>query len=176
MLNEYTPETARNIHLLTTSLCDRDCPYCCNKQYDLSTIPQVSNEELRRAKNIFLTGGEPFVFSRPNEIARWLKEEYWNIKKVVVYTNAYELYEYLSKESPLGYIDGLTISLKEALDQIFFEDISFFLKKYPNCNSNRLYYFDKSLIEGLDTTGFEVFAREWQPDFIPAPDSIFRRI
>lgn len=101
MLNEYTSETARNIHLLTTSLCYRNCPYCCNKQYDLSTIPQVSNEELCLAENIFLTGGEPFTFSQPAEIADYLKYKYKNIKKVIVYTNAYELYYYLAKG---GYI------------------------------------------------------------------------
>ena len=176
MLNEYTPETARNIHLLTTSLCYRNCPYCCNKQYDLSTIPQVSKEELRHAENIFLTGGEPFVFSQPNQIAIYLKENYWNLKRVIVYTNAFELHHYLLCGGSLEAIDGLTISVKEYVDKARFKEITSFLKKYPYCNSNRLYYFDKSLIEGLDTSGFEVFAREWQPDFVPAPDSIFRRI
>lgn len=175
-LNKYTPETMRNIHLLTTSLCDRDCPYCCNKQYDLSTIPQVSNEELCRAENIFLTGGEPFTFSQPVEIANWLKYKYKNIKKVIVYTNAYELYCYLVTIGSLNHIDGLTVSLKEHRDKDYFEGILDYLKDYPECKSNRLYYFGDFLIEGLDTSGFEVFAREWQPNFVPAPDSIFRRI
>lgn len=176
MLNEYTPETARNIHLLTTSLCYRNCPYCCNKQYDLSTIPQVSDEELRLAENIFLTGGEPFTFSQPAEIADCLKRKYKNIKKVIVYTNAYELYCYLTREGSLGHIDGLTVSLKEYKDKDYFEGILTYLKDYPKCKSNRLYYFSDFLIGGLDTSRFEVFAREWQPDFVPAPDSIFRRI
>lgn len=176
MLNDYTPETARNIHLLTTSLCDRDCPHCCNKQYDLSTIPQVSKEELRHAKNIFLTGGEPFTFSQPAEIADWLKCKYKNIEKVIVYTGAYELYSYLARRGSLWHIDGLTVSLKEYRDKDYFEGILTYLKDCSECNSNRLYYFGEHLIEGLDTTGFEVFAREWQPNFIPAPDSIFRRI
>lgn len=176
MLNDYTPETARNIHLLTTSLCDRNCRYCCNKQYDLSTIPQVSDEELYRAENIFLTGGEPFTFSQPNEIADWLKCKYQNIKRVIVYTNAYELYCYLAKNGSLNYIDGLTVSLKEFRDKDYFEGVLTYLKDCTKCKSNRLYYFNDFLIKGLDTSGFEVFAREWQPDFVPAPDSIFRRI
>ena len=94
VLNEKNENTVKNIHLMVTSLCDRDCPYCCNKQYDLSTISQVSNEELCRAENIFLTGGEPFTFSQPAEIADCLKRKYKNIKKVIVDTNAYELYCY----------------------------------------------------------------------------------
>ena len=176
ILNEKNENTVKNIHLMVTSLCYRNCPYCCNKQYDLSTIPQVSKEELHRAENIFLTGGEPFIFSQPNQIASYLKENYWNIKKVIVYTNAFELHHYLLCGGSLEFIDGLTISIKEYVDQARFEEITSFLKKYPYCNNNRLYYFGEHLIEGLDTTGFEVFAREWQPNFIPAPDSIFRRI
>lgn len=176
VLNEKNENTVKNIHLMVTSLCDRDCPYCCNKQYDLSTIPQVSDEELRLAENIFLTGGEPFTFSQPAEIADCLKRKYKNIKKVIVYTNAYELYCYLTREGSLGHIDGLTVSLKEYKDKDYFEGILTYLKDYPKCSSNRLYYFSDFLIEGLDTSGFEVFAREWQLNSVPAPDSIFRRI
>ena len=176
MLNDYTPETARNIHLLTTSLCDRDYPYCCNKQYDLSTIPQVSDEELCRAENIFLTGGEPFTFTQPAEIANYLRIKYKNIKQVIVYTNAYELYCYLVRGGSLGSIDGLTVSLKNWRDKDCFEDILTYLKDYSKCKSNRLYHFQTFFIAGLKTTGFEVFKREWQPNFTPAPNSIFRRI
>lgn len=180
MLNDYTPETARNIHLLTTSLCDRDCPYCCNKQYDLSTIPQVSNEELRNAENIFLTGGEPFTYSRPNEIAKWLKKKYPNIKKVIVYSNLFEAWDYLMFGEPADYIDGLTLSIRERENICYFEDMHFLLKNMPNCKSNRLYCFGdidvEGLIEEFDLTNFVVLWREWQPEFVPAPDSIFRRI
>ena len=115
-------------------------------------------------------------FSQPAEIADCLKRKYKNIKKVIVYTNAYELYCYLTREGSLGHIDGLTVSLKEYKDKDYFEGILTYLKDYPKCRSNRLYYFSDFLIEDLDTSGFEVFAREWQPNSVPAPDSIFRRI
>lgn len=176
VLNEKNENTIKNIHLMVTSLCDRNCPYCCNKQYDLSTIPQVTDEELRSAENIFLTGGEPFAFSQPNEVADWLKCKYKNIKKVIVYTNAYELYCYLAKNGSLEHIDGLSVSLKEFRDKDYFEGILTYLKDYMKCKNNRLYYFGDFLIEGLNTTGFDVFRREWQTDFVPAPGSIFRRI
>lgn len=176
MLNNYTSETMENIHLMVTSLCDRNCPYCCNKQYDLSTIPQVTDEELLRAKRIFITGGEPFTFAQPVEIADYLRIKYKNIEQVIVYTNAYELYCYLARDGSLEHIDGLTVSLKEYEDKDYFEGILTYLKDYPKCKSNRLYYFSDYLIAGLNTEGFEVMEREWQPDFIPAPDSIFRRI
>ena len=176
ILNEKNENTVKNVHLMVTSLCNRHCPYCCNRQYNLSDIPQVSDEELQKAENIFITGGEPFAFAQPEEIAFYLKLCYPNIKRVVVYTNALELYNYLANGIHINYIDGLTISLKNQADKKYFMDIVSFLKEYPNCKSNRLYYFDECYIEGLDTTGFEVSKREWQSEFIPAPDSIFRRI
>ena len=176
VLNEKNENTVKNIHLMVTSLCNRNCPYCCNRQYNLSDIPQVSDEELQKAENIFITGGEPFAFAQPEEIAFYLKKYYRNIKQVIVYTNAYELYCYLTDGLTINYIDGLTISLKNQADKWHLEHITPFLKEYPNCKSNRLYYFDDSYIEGLDTTGFMVSKREWQSEFVPAPDSIFRRI
>lgn len=176
MLNNYTSETMENIHLMVTSLCDRNCPYCCNKQYDLSTIPQVTDEEFSRAKRIFITGGEPFVFVQPMEIAKYLRVKYKNIEQMIVYTNAYELYCYLAKGQSLAHIDGLTVSLKDYRDKDYFEGILTYLKDYPKCKSNRLYYFSDFLIVGLNTGDFELIEREWQPEFIPAPDSIFRRI
>ena len=176
MLNNYTSETIEDIHLMVTSLCDRNCPYCCNKQYDLSTIPQVTDEEFSRAKRIFITGGEPFVFVQPMEIAKYLRVKYKNIEQMIVYTNAYELYCYLAKGQSLAHIDGLTVSLKDYRDKDYFEGILTYLKDYPKCKSNRLYYFSDFLIVGLNTGDFELIEREWQPEFIPAPDSIFRRI
>lgn len=176
ILNEKNEDIVKNIHLMVTSLCNRNCPYCCNRQYNLSDIPQVSDEELQKAENIFITGGEPFAFAQPDEIALLLELRYPNIKQVIVYTNALELYNYLGKGGRMDYIDGLTISLKNQADKKYFMDIVSLLEKYPNCKSNRLYYFDDSYIEGLDTTGFEVSKREWQSEFVPAPDSIFRRI
>lgn len=176
ILNEKNENTVKNIHLMVTSLCKRNCFFCCNRQYDLSDIPQVSNEELQKAENIFITGGEPFAFTQPDEMAYSLKKSYHNLKQVIVYTNAYELYSYLAKKLTLNYIDGLTISIKNSRDKGYFMNVLPFLKEYPNCKSNRLYYFDNSYIEGLDTTGFTVSKREWQSEFVPAPDSIFRRI
>ena len=41
MLNERNEKTKNVIHLLVTARCDRDCPYCCNKQYDIKDIPVV---------------------------------------------------------------------------------------------------------------------------------------
>lgn len=45
------------IHLYTISECGKKCPMCCNKLYDIETIPVVSIKELRSADTVCLTGG-----------------------------------------------------------------------------------------------------------------------
>ena len=76
-LNKKTELTEKTIHLMVTSLCERDCRFCCNKQYSISDIPFVTDGELKNAEVLCLTGGEPFTFTNPCEIARYYKENYF---------------------------------------------------------------------------------------------------
>lgn len=61
----------------------------------MNAIPCVTDEELRNAEVLCLTGGEPFKYTQPNAIASYYKRNYPNIKKIYVYTNALEFAEYL---------------------------------------------------------------------------------
>lgn len=70
MIPNNKNEKKKVIHLMVTSLCNRDCKYCCNKQYSLDKIPYATSEELKNAETLLLTGGEPFAFTNPNEIAK----------------------------------------------------------------------------------------------------------
>lgn len=110
-----------NIHILVTSLCNRDCKYCCNKQYDLNDVPYVTDAELKKAKRLFLTGGEPFAYSNPAAIAHYYKRKYKNIERIYVYTNAFELGSYLIRnalrsDNLLKSIDGVSVSIKNEND------------------------------------------------------------
>ena len=175
MLNEYNEHTKKNIHILVTSLCNRHCKHCCNKQYDLNDIPYATEEELDNAENIFITGGEPFLFSNPNQIAFKLKNEHENIKNVYVYTNAYELSNYLrgKRYEDLCFIDGVTVSIKNKLDLKVFPAIAG--NEYiQNLSSNWLYVFDD--LEPEDHGNFIMIKRDWQEDFKPDPNSIFRKL
>lgn len=172
-LNEKTDITKRNVHIMITNRCYRNCPFCCNKQYDVNDIPIVTNEELEEAENIFLTGGEPFAFADPCMTAAFLKGTYPNIKKVYVYTNAYELYEYLyAREKNLWGIDGLTISIKDKRDLEVFKDIVYHRQVFARRNDIRVYVFGDMKVDEY----FKTFKREWQKEFVAAPDSIFRRV
>ena len=173
-LNNKNEKTEKIIHLMVTSLCDRDCPDCCNKQYDLNKIPYVTDEELKNADTLCITGGEPFKFSNPNEIARYYRTKYSNIKNVYVYTNAVELEEYLLRGKHLEYIDGVSISIKNKVDAFVFKSYIATDKRITKLPSNRLYVFNNLFDEEVD--GFTVIQREWQKEFVPANDSIFRKV
>lgn len=172
-LNERTEITKKIIHIMVTSLCSRNCKYCCNKQYDLNDIPYVTDEELKEAETLCLTGGEPFAFTNPCEIATYYKHKYKNIKNIYVYTNAVELANYLQSNTIRG-IDGISISIKSHIDVSAF---NYFIKNRADIcklTSNRLYVFDNLYTEEIQ--GFDIIHREWMEDFKPANDSIFRRV
>lgn len=178
ILNKKTNETVKKIHLLTTRLCSRKCPNCCNILYTDDIVPFVSDEELKKCNELFLTGGEPFQFTNPNEIAKWFKSRYKNIKKVIVYSNTTELKDYLIQGGKINNLDGISLSIKNKKDA---EDFELFVARHPEVNklkNNRLYVFNKLLSEESNTKSFKRYDRKWQPleEYRPAPDSIFRRM
>ena len=179
LLNGKNSITEKIVHIMITDKCNRKCPYCCNNQYDISSIPVVTDEELRKAEHIYLTGGEPFAHSDPCRVGDFIKTFYPNIERVGVYTNAYELFEYLYKKKGRLYgIDTLTISLKDQRDKRVFKDylskdIDILSLTYKNI-PHRVYSFVG--LDGLEKkTEFDIQERQWQKDFEAAPDSIFRR-
>lgn len=175
ILNAKNERTKRIIHLMITDKCNRNCKYCCNKQYDVNEIPVVTTEELLDAECIFLTGGEPFAYSDPVVAAFQLRHLFSNIQRVYVYTNALELAEYLKdKKAPLVYLDGLTISIKNAKDKRAFEEVISKDERVLRLKSNWLYVF-KGFEDVECPSQFQKKVREWQDAFVAAPDSIFRR-
>ncbi len=178
ILNEKTKATEKIIHIMVTSLCGRNCPHCCNKQYDLNSIPYVTDEELRNADTICITGGEPFLFANPPQIATYYKQKYKNIKNIYVYTNAFELAQYLM-DSPcvdMSHIDGVSVSIKHRKDVTFF-NVLVGDERIEGMKSNRLYLFDIGETVHISPmlTSFNVIHREWQEEFKPADNSIFRK-
>lgn len=178
-LNERNDKTKKVIHLLTTTLCNRSCPYCCNKQYDLNSIPYATDEELREAEIICITGGEPVLYSNPSLIAKALKTRYKNIKNVYVYANALELYEYFMTSnfySKVDCIDGFTVSIKNKSDENAFESMKDTLDDLKFVTKSNILYLFEGCSMPKYLGNFKVIRREWQEDFKPADDSIFRKI
>ena len=176
MLNDRNENTKYIIHIMVTSLCNRNCKFCCNNQYDLDSIPHVTEEELTEAHTILLTGGEPFKYAQPNEIAKYYKKRYPNIKNVYVYGNAKEFDEYMGRDGSLDSIDGVSISIKTNEDMFHFESLVSYevLKGRSNILYNFLNIEPHILEEYKDV--FKIIKRTWQKEFKPSPNSIFRRI
>lgn len=174
-LNERTEKTKSIIHLMVTSLCGRNCPHCCNKQYSLDDVSYVTDEELNECRLLFITGGEPFAFSNPGRVARYYKNLYPNIEKVFVYTNALEMFERLRKDrSTASGIDGFNISIKNGADLYAFEQMYVEMPEIFSEN-DRIYDFTGNAV--LPKSGkMMIINRKWQEDFEAADDSIFRKV
>lgn len=175
VLNDRNENTKGIIHIMITAKCDRNCPDCCNNQYNLDNIPVVTDEELREAHTIYLTGGEPFAYGNPTVLARNLKRKYPNIKTVRVYTNAFELMNYLAEGWDLDGIDGLTTSIKDKRDRYAFENVICKATSVLELKSNWVYVF-KGFEDIECPEGFHKVIREWQKEFVAAPNSIFRKV
>lgn len=182
ILNEKNEKTVKRIHLLVTDLCSRNCPNCCNKCYSLNDVPVVTDEELRKAEWLFLTGGEPFEFTNPSAIAVHYKIKYPNIKKVIVYGNAAEFCKYptVNKGKTSG-IDGVSLSVKDEKDKFTWELIWKMIhdpdwdSKFSSLKYNVIYNFTGKILDSF--SDWPVVERKWvnYKDWKPNPDSIFRK-
>ena len=177
-LNEKTEETVKKIHLMVTNLCTRNCPNCCNKCYSLNDIPVVTDDELKHCEALFLTGGEPFEFCNVDALAKYYKEQYPNIEKVIVYGNIKEFADYCAG-GELENVDGLSLSIKSEQDLKLWNNFVYHLVMYSSkCKKllhNRLYCFIDGEVREADK--FPLIHRKWvdYKEWKPADDSIFRR-
>lgn len=164
------------MHLITTNECVRNCEHCCNRQYDLDTqVPIATRKELFTVEEVLLTGGEPVLFSKVNEIAEELKMLYRNIKRVYVYANATELaYMRRVRHEPISRIDGFSISIKNDKDKTAFEEYLATDEELAALPSNLVYVFDGLMPK--DMSKFKSVERKWQEDFKPAENCIFRKM
>lgn len=184
VLNEWNDKTKGIIHLMVTSLCDYNCKYCCNKQYDLNSIPHVRDEELKECNTLFLTGGDPFKYAQPGKIARHYKSQYNNIRKVYAYTRASSLTDNLLNLNNIDglYIrclDGVSISIVDDNDLNDYND--YIANNYIFRNlftSNRLYVYDENIKLRINKVpdNTKIVDRIWQKNFKPHQYSIFRKV
>lgn len=174
------------LHLMVNNICLNDCPLCCNKQYDVEEIPVVTPQDLASVDTVCLTGGEPFLAGKilPHFIDALLNQRL-NIKTLYIYTSGGELgaasMKALVKLQDLGTSIGLSIGPKSTGDRnnlrFHYDAIVPFLKKL---GQNRFYCFckaDRDIAEEYyQIDNMEIIDRKWQENFVPAPNTIFRRL
>lgn len=178
------------LHLYIINRCTHNCPLCCNKQYNIDEIPAVTVEDLKAVDTICLTGGEPLLYGGITDFAKRIKSQYRNVKYIYVYTSGDTLLHFFNARlhffGLMKYLDGVSIAPKTKNDIQCIEAV-FGHRPYRTVvsalSSNRIYVFpehEKEMqkildgVRGLDN--FHIIKREWQEDFNPADDSIFRRL
>lgn len=178
-------EDKKIIHLFMTDKCTHHCPMCCNKQYSTDGIPVVTVEELKNAKMVLLTGGEPFLIYEVCDLAKEIKGQYRNVESVYVYTCGDSLLEWMKSNGHLHDIDGVNLAPKNRFDAdcvvTLFENPNY-CRQILSMSSNRIYLFPSQrlqlgpLIDTLSVyENVEIIYREWQKEF-KAQSGIFRRL
>jgi len=99
------------LRLLLFSQCNRSCPGCCNKDWDLGGLEVA--DSFAGYKEIFITGGEPML--RPDMIREC-------VEKIRQDNQTAPIYLYTAKPNPelvsllQTHLDGVTLTLHEQSD------------------------------------------------------------
>ena len=112
------------LRLLITKDCNRSCGGCCNKQWNLETLPIVKSFD--GYDQIILTGGEPLMDSKLLNTVYILKGLFAVQAEIYVYTAHAR-----NVNSILNHVDGVTLTLHEQKDLIEFRELNEFLLKRP---------------------------------------------
>lgn len=174
------------IHLYIISECGKKCPMCCNKLYDIESLPIVSVEELRSADTVCLTGGDPFLYNELYKFIDRLRGQYPNIKNLYAYTSGYALYNYLNLNwIAFGKLDGVSIAPKDVSDWMLLKNIlksEIFNRILSSMKSNRLMIFDsqkanfEKFLKDIDLSMFTILGRKWDKEFHTPENEMFRRL
>lgn len=97
------------LRLLLWSECNRACPGCCNKQWNLDALPVCC--DLTGFEEVILTGGEPML--NPSAIHRVVAQVPSHVPVIVYTAKVDDLAEVLDL---LTVVEGLTVTLHEQAD------------------------------------------------------------
>jgi len=125
----------RTLRLIFTPKCNRSCPGCCNKDFDLPNLPRPDHFNY---DEIFITGGEPLLFV--DQVIGFIKAIRLVSKaKVYIYTayqSAFSAHELLRA---IKHSDGITLTLHEQRDWELFQQFESVTRNRPEL------FLDKSL-------------------------------
>lgn len=170
------------LRLLVTDVCNRSCDGCCNKQWDLSALPQIklNKENLLRYSSIMLTGGEPLLQTASViNIIDTIKRH--TPVPVYVYTAAVDrpgkIFKILEKA------DGITLTLHDKEDSDHFATLNNLMLFTNDCNgefegkSLRLNVFSGVDIRGQDMSLWQIKDNiEWIENCPLPEDEEFKRL
>ena len=101
----------KKLRLVLFENCNRSCPGCCNKDWDLKHLSVV--ESYSEYDVVMLTGGEPML--NPELII----ETAWKIREVSdakIYVYTAKVDNVMAMLAVLNFVDGITVTLHEQSD------------------------------------------------------------
>lgn len=109
------------LRLLVTKRCNRTCPGCCNKDWDLDNLPVYKYYD--DYSEIMLTGGEPLIAT----------DKLCSVVKTLRFFTSAQIYVYTAMSSKvldiLPYVDGVTLTLHEPQDVHWFMPLQAILRE-----------------------------------------------
>lgn len=132
----------KKLRLLITDKCNRSCPGCCNKEWDLNKLPVCTS--FKGYDEIMLTGGEPGIKVKLLLDTIKLVRKENNKAKIYLYTAFHKV---LLHFDIISRLDGITFTLHEKKDADLFEVIELSQKRL-----NRSAYETK-IVEHQGITG-----------------------
>lgn len=168
------------LRLLITTQCPNNCPLCCNKSWDFSTLPVV---ERWNYDQIMLTGGEPLLFTQKVyelvKSLRMITEAQGLSPKIFIYTSIADRMKFFDV---LKVVDGVVLTPHSIHDVREFSETNYFLtqnRKLSEGKSLRLNLFDdiqKIIPSSMDLSIWQIKHMVWIKD-CPVPEGEdFRRI
>ena len=157
----------RKLRLLLWKQCPRNCDGCCNKDWDIDSLPFA--KDFSKYDQILLTGGEPMLYPR---------KVFECIKIIRSHTDAsIYMYTALVKNTIetlgiLSILNGITVTLHEQEDVVPFNIFNEYIKYIPwHEYSLRLNVFKEVNIENVDTRLWKLKDKmKWIPN-CPLPEN-----
>jgi organic radical activating enzyme len=123
------------LRLLLFEACNRNCEGCCNKDWDLTSLPVVREEDLGNFHEYMLTGGEPMLCPQTVNMAI---DHIRMRSDSPIYMYTAKVDDIQSSSQVLSRLDGICLTLHEPEDFETFCKFNDYLLKNPECWSKSL--------------------------------------
>jgi len=180
----------KKLRLLLWEDCNRNCEGCCNKDWDLASLPSIhlTKKELSSYDMIVLTGGEPLLYP---ELTAKVAMRITNLcdykTPIILYTawNKWDIHSDVNKANinVLWKFTGITYTLHSREDLIGFYNfiytvpLGFFRRRTIRLNCFDNAAPDYKTIEWLIKVGWEIkYIKEWIKNCPLPQDEEFKRL
>jgi len=167
----------KKLRLLLTKECHRNCEGCCNKNWDLASLPVCTS--FQDYEEIMLTGGEPM--SNPILIEFTMIRIYEENPQAKIYLYTADLRKVEWVYYLLEKLHGINVTLHEQSDVddfiIFNSLLSLETKYFKSLRLNVFEGVDISTLDEQDLRGWKVRRNlKWIKDCPLPKDEVFMRL